>query len=319
LKSAGSLVALIPLLGAALTGGALAGDALYTTTKDGTAVNANIYPTSTDVYISGGPQNKNAAGLPDGTYYFQVTDPSGGTLLSTDPAICRQLTVSGGVVTGATGPACEHTDGTSNPANGTLPVQLFPFSPTPNAGNEYKAWLVPTTAASISPTDPAVLIFAKSDAKTDNFMVQNAITPPPQGSCQGAGSLATLITGFNVIAYVPKGNWSVTATKGVSVANVEGSSITNTLISTPNTVNSCAANAVTGQTVCTANNTDVYLLSGTTLSNTLTSGGSGSISFSGGACTNCSVAMDAVHQSDHRTQCRRRTGVPSPGPQRSDV
>src|SRR5215471_1469437 len=85
LRGAASVVALLPFLGAALTGGALAGDALYTTTNDGTAVNANIYATSTDVYISGGPQNPKAAGLvPDGTYYFQVTDPSGGTL-------CRQV------------------------------------------------------------------------------------------------------------------------------------------------------------------------------------------------------------------------------------
>jgi len=47
--------------------------------------------------------------------------------------------------------------------------------------------------------------------------------------------------------------------------------------------------------VCVANNTDVYLLSGTTLNNTLTSGGGGSIGFTGGSCTNCSVAMDAIH------------------------
>jgi hypothetical protein len=293
LRGAASVVALMPFLGVALTGGALAGDALYTTTKDGTAVNANIYPTSTDVYISGGPQNKNSAGLPDGTYYFQVTDPSGGTLLSTDPAICRQVTVLNGHIDGATGPACEHTDGTLNLANGTLPVQLFPFSPTPNAGNEYKAWLIPTTAASISASDPTVLIFANRDAKTDNFKVQKAITPPPQGSCQAAGSLATLVTGPNVVAYVPKGSWSFGAS-GVAAVNVEGTSITNTLIPTTNAVNSCAANSVTGQVVCTANNTDVYLITGTTLNNTLTSGGSSTIGFSGGRCTNCGVTMDAV-------------------------
>ncbi len=64
---------------------------------------------------------------------------------------------------------------------------------------------------------------------------------------------------------------------------------------TPNIVNSCAANPLTGKTVCTANNTDVYVLTGTTLSNTLTSGGSGTIGFSGGSCTNCGVAMDATH------------------------
>jgi hypothetical protein len=114
------------------------------------------------------------------------------------------------------------------------------------------------------------------------------------GSCQPSSSLTVLVTGTNVVAYVPKGNWG-SSTTGVSVANVEGSSITPTLIPTASAVNSCAANSVSGQTVCTANNTDVYLLSGTTLNSTLTSGGSGSISFSGGFCTNCGVAMDATH------------------------
>jgi hypothetical protein len=295
LRSAASVVALLPFLGAALTGGALAGDALYTTTQDGTAVNANIYATSTDVYISGGPQNKNAAGLPDGTYYFQVTDPSGGTLLSTDAAICRQVQVVGGHINGSIGPAlCKHTNGTLNPANGTLPVELFPFLPTPNAGNEYEAWLVPTTAASVSASDSAVLIFSPSDAKTDNFKVQTAINPNTQASCQSAGSLGALVSGTSVVAYVPKGAWD-NFTTGVSVVNVEGTNVSPTLIPTANAVNSCAANSVTGQTVCTANNTDVYLLSGTSLSSTLTSGGSGSIFFSGGPCTNCNVGMDAVH------------------------
>ncbi len=45
--------------------------AIYTTNKTGTAVNQNIYDASTDVYLSGGPQNTQAAGLPDGTYFFQ--------------------------------------------------------------------------------------------------------------------------------------------------------------------------------------------------------------------------------------------------------
>ena len=35
------------------------------------------------VYINGGPQNEDTQGLPDGTYYFQVTNPSGAVLLST--------------------------------------------------------------------------------------------------------------------------------------------------------------------------------------------------------------------------------------------
>ena len=50
--------------------------AIYTTNSDGTTVNGNIYPSKDAVYLSGGPQNQNAAGLsPDGLYYFQVTDP----------------------------------------------------------------------------------------------------------------------------------------------------------------------------------------------------------------------------------------------------
>jgi hypothetical protein len=108
--------------------------AIYTTTKDGTVVNKNIYGSTEDVYLSGGAQNLNASGLPDGTYYFQVTDPSGKTLLSTDNAVCRQLKVTGGRVDGAAG-SCAHDNGTFNPANGVLQVQLAPFSKTPNNCN----------------------------------------------------------------------------------------------------------------------------------------------------------------------------------------
>jgi len=108
-----------------------------------------------------------------------------------------------------------------------------------------------------------------------------------------------LVSGANVVSYVPKGSWSL-GTTGVAVVNVEGTSITNTLIPTGTIVNSCASNPTTGQTVCTANNTDVYVFKGTALDGTvspnpLTSGGSGFIFFSGGNCTNCGVVMDATH------------------------
>lgn len=282
------------LLSLLLTGSAFAG-AIYTTDNTGTIVNANTqYGTPADVYLSGGPQNTTASGPADGTYYFQVTDPSGKTLLSTDNAVCRQLTVTGGRVVGASpaSGACAHLDGTPNPANGATPVQLAPFGPTPNAGNVYKAWMIPTSKATIG-SDPKILTFAHKNAKTDNFKIP-VFTPPPAGSCQPSSSLSVLVTGTNVTSYVPKGSWSF-GVSGVSVVNVEGSSITPTLIPTTNVVNSCASNSITGTTVCTANNTDVYLLSGTTLGSTLTSSGSGTILFSGGTCTNCGVAMDAIH------------------------
>ena len=196
--------------------------AIYTTTMDGTAVNKNIYGSSSDVYLNGGPQNLNSSGLPDGTYYFQVTDPSGKTLLSTDNAVCRQLIVAGGRVAGAAGP-CPHLNGTFNPANGSTPVQMAPFSSTPNAGGEYKAWLIAKTAkTSISGSDPKVIKFINPDSKTDNFKTQQIVVQ--QGSCQPSSSLSVLVSGTNVVSYVPKGAWSFGAT-GVSVVNVEGSSI----------------------------------------------------------------------------------------------
>jgi hypothetical protein len=75
--------------------------AIYTTTSTGTTVNGNIYASKGDVYLSGGPQNMSSAGLsPDGLYYFQVTDPSGAILLSTDDVTCRQVQVTGGIVLG---------------------------------------------------------------------------------------------------------------------------------------------------------------------------------------------------------------------------
>ena len=265
--------------------------AVYTTDSTGTSVDQNLYAKSTDVYLNGGPQNDHFSGLPDGTYYFQVTDPSGLTLLSTDNATCRQLTVTNGRVSGAAGP-CPHLQGAFNPANNSRTVQLAPFSASPNAAGEYKVWLIAQTATtSISASDPKVIVFQTNDSKTDNFKVQQQVVPPPQGSCLPTSSLSVLIQGCNVSAYVPRGSWSE-FTPGVKVVTVEGSGLGPTIISTPNPVNSCATNSLTGETVCTSNGTDVYLITGTTLNTTLTSGATAAQSFSGGSCMTCGVAMD---------------------------
>ena len=59
--------------------------AIFTTNVDGVFVNGNVYDAPDEVYLNGGPRangNCTAAGLPDGVYYFQVTDPSGRMLLS---------------------------------------------------------------------------------------------------------------------------------------------------------------------------------------------------------------------------------------------
>jgi len=174
--------------------------AIFTTIADGTAVDANIYLSKDLVYLNGGPQNANSAGLPVGTYYFQVTDPSGATLLSSDNAECRQLTVAlvggKGVVTGAAGP-CPHPTGAFNPANGSTPVQLAPYDDTPNAGGEYKVWLIKqSSGTTIDPNNPKVLIFSNNDTKTDNFKIKQELPPNQSYAISGQKFYDTNANGF---------------------------------------------------------------------------------------------------------------------------
>jgi hypothetical protein len=79
-----------------------------------------------------------------GTYVFQVTDPPGKNLLSTDAAQCREFTVdSNGVINGVTGPCAHATSTNTNTQVGGITIQLFPFDDTPNNGGEYKVWVTP--------------------------------------------------------------------------------------------------------------------------------------------------------------------------------
>src|SRR5438067_11997062 len=89
--------------------------AIFTTTSTGTTVNGNIYNNKSDVYLTGGPQNNHDPGLsPDGDYYFQVTDPGGATLLSSDPIACREVHVTGGrIVSIVAAGGCQHAPGTA--------------------------------------------------------------------------------------------------------------------------------------------------------------------------------------------------------------
>jgi hypothetical protein len=149
--------------------------AIFTTTPNGGIVNENVhYNAKIEVYLDGGPgpnAPQTAAGLPDGAYYFQVTDPSGKVLLSEDPAKCRKVQVSDGVIVallnigatydpaGPTGPFSCHiqynVEGAAGPAGRhdtntdvdhgppAIVVQLMPFYDTPNPGGVYKAWMIP--------------------------------------------------------------------------------------------------------------------------------------------------------------------------------
>lgn len=119
--------------------------AIFTTLVDGSEVNFNQYPNKEAVYLDGGPgpgAPQTAAGLPDGRYVFQVTDPSGKTLLSTDAARCRQFDVLNGIITNVVAQPdnCQHQTGTDID-HGATTVQLFPYNDTPNPGGVYKVWV----------------------------------------------------------------------------------------------------------------------------------------------------------------------------------
>jgi hypothetical protein len=135
------------LVATSLTGHASAhapSGAIFTTLADGSEVNLNQFPDKESVYLDGGPgpgAPQDAAGLDDGTYVFQVTDPSGKTLLSTDLARCRQFIASGGVITAVVDNDCEHVTGNDIDHPPAKTVQLVPFSLTPNPGGVFKVWV----------------------------------------------------------------------------------------------------------------------------------------------------------------------------------
>jgi hypothetical protein len=187
LIAATALVSATPALAHAPSG------AIFTTLPDGSAVNFNIYASKNDVYLDGGPGSgapQTAAGLDDGTYVFQVTDPSGKTLLSQDPARCRQFTVADGVISGVVVTGCEHVTGL-DVDHGAVTVQLMPYADTPNNGGEYKAWAVRVDdfvagcAALGVPNGLDVVDcgqtggnrhgFVPSHSKTDNFKVGDEV------------------------------------------------------------------------------------------------------------------------------------------------
>ncbi|HEV8594341.1 MAG TPA: SdrD B-like domain-containing protein [Thermoplasmata archaeon] len=181
--------------------------AIFTTLEDGTRVNANIYDSKLDVYLDGGPgpnAPQTAAGLPDGNYYFQVTDPSGKTLLSTDPVLCREFRVADGIIVEYVSGSEERSytkgnkviqcalDGHDNGRHdtgldvdhGALTIQLMPFDDTPNKGGVYKAWATPIGNFDGDPSKVDNQCgtgcfhgFVPAFSKTDNFKAKHGGRP----------------------------------------------------------------------------------------------------------------------------------------------
>ncbi|MCW3095726.1 MAG: hypothetical protein JWL77_1344 [Chthonomonadaceae bacterium] len=157
-----NLVFLFGALGTAKADPPLPG-AVFTTDSTGAVVNQNLYATKPDVYLDGGPGPNappNAASLPPGDYYVQVTIPSGAVVLGTSLGTINERPFhvdATGVVT-----LIQLTAVLRDPINGGMG-----YADTTNNGGEYKVWV--STEAS----------FTNNSTKTDNFKVLFS-TPPPQ-------------------------------------------------------------------------------------------------------------------------------------------
>jgi len=132
--------------------------AIFTT--DGTCggTDLNIYDAKDDVYANGGPQNDHAAGLPDGSYYVQVTSPDG-QLLGTTVGSANERPAN---VTNGRFDACYQLSAILIRASNAQPG----YDDTPNAGGEYKLWISSDRG------------FKESETKTDNFKVRASVAPP---------------------------------------------------------------------------------------------------------------------------------------------
>jgi len=123
-----------------------------------TTVNAggapqDLFLSHEELFLGAGPTAEPCAAwdyLWDGLYYFQVTDPTGLDLLSTDPVAERAVTIRGGVIASYEGTT--HALGGVN-ACGSRAVGLMPFAA---AGSRcpggYLVWLTPAAAYEGDPT-----------------------------------------------------------------------------------------------------------------------------------------------------------------------
>ncbi len=103
--------------------------AIFTTDSTCTGVNINIFGSKDDVYLDGGPAHPSGSGLPDGSYYVQVTEPNGTQLGYTTSAA---VTVAGGDFASCYQLSAILVKTSDNSAG---------YDTTSNPGGEYKVWV----------------------------------------------------------------------------------------------------------------------------------------------------------------------------------
>jgi hypothetical protein len=156
------LVGLFALIAAAFALPAFAAPplpgAIFITDSTCTGTNLNIYGDKGDVYLDGGPTHPGAAGLPDGNYYVQLTEPNGTVLGKSNG---QPVSVSGGEFA-----QCYQLSSILNTASSGFTTAGY--DTTTNPGGEYKVWV------------SSVSTFDNNSTKTDNFKVdtENPTNPP---------------------------------------------------------------------------------------------------------------------------------------------
>jgi hypothetical protein len=151
------LAVLVP--GAALAAPPLPG-AVFTTDSTCTGVNLNIYGSKDAVYLDGGPAHPGAAGLADGSYYVQVTEPDGTVLGKSTTAVVQ---VSGGEFA-----ECYQLSAILLSTSSSFTAAGY--DTTSNPGGEYKVWV------------SSVAEFDNDSTKTDNFKVKDTGGEQPEAA-----------------------------------------------------------------------------------------------------------------------------------------
>ncbi|MFL6591346.1 MAG: hypothetical protein ACJ8GK_01395 [Luteimonas sp.] len=211
-----STFAKILLLATAMAGGqasaAAIHGALFTTDIDGN-VNVNQYESKAAVYLDGGPPPNapcTAAGLDDGTYVYQITNPSGTVLLSSDDISHRTFVVSGGVIVSAS----DHPTVTGT-CPGAVAVQMAPFEDTPNNGGVYKAWV---TRQSDYVANSG---FSPGSTKTDNFRVMLPAVTPETADLNVYKFYDANANGIWDSTEVPLFGWAMRVTNGAALDSTQ--------------------------------------------------------------------------------------------------
>jgi hypothetical protein len=160
--------------------------------------------------------------MAEGDYYFQVTDPSGQKLLSTDPVSNRRVTIANGVIVSYSG---THPTGinqaqwksramTVGLAGPNCPTD---FADTPNRRGAYKVWLTPVEEYRDTARCRRRCFhgFMASESKTTVFRVKEAAPPPPSACLTVTSQVAPLDSSD----FAPAVGWDITVTDPLGTEN----------------------------------------------------------------------------------------------------